>query len=87
MLVRGSLLGMGGAASCRARLGYRSETLKPSVARDDKRFVYWVLLALFLTGAAGVAYQIEKAEEEFQRARRDQELGARSGGVEPETQG
>jgi len=50
--------------------------------RDDKRFVYWVLLALFLTGAAGVAYQIEKAEEEFQRARRDQELGSRPGGVE-----
>jgi hypothetical protein len=48
--------------------------------------MYWVLLALFLTGAAGVAYQIEKAEEEFQRARQDQELGARPGAIEPGTQ-
>jgi len=48
--------------------------------------MYWVLLALFLTAAAGVAYQIEKAEEEFQRARRDQELGT-GGGVEPGNQG
>ncbi len=49
--------------------------------------MYWLLLALFLTGAAGVAYQIEKAEEEFQRARQDQELGARSRGNEPGSQG
>jgi hypothetical protein len=49
--------------------------------------MYWVLLALFLTGAAGVAYQIEKAEEEFQRTRRDHELGTRTGGGERETQG
>jgi hypothetical protein len=49
--------------------------------------VYWVLLALFLTGAAGVAYQIEKTEEEFQRARRDKEVGDRAGGFETETQG
>ncbi len=48
--------------------------------------MYWVLLALFLTGAAGVAYQIEKAEEEFQRARRDQEIGSRPGGIEPRAQ-
>jgi hypothetical protein len=46
--------------------------------------MYWVLLVLFLTGAAGVAYQIEKAEEEHQRARLDHELGTRPGGAEPQ---
>ena len=49
--------------------------------------MYWLLLALFLTGAAGVAYQIEKAEEDFQRARQEQELASRSRGVEPGSPG